>query len=65
MELKMNNVEKYEGTCMPFKKRTPIYEFNKGKICKTHNCENKARIKGLCINCYNQPRQTKYNEQKR
>jgi hypothetical protein len=28
------------------------YEHNRGKTCLTSGCGHKARIKGLCVNCY-------------
>jgi hypothetical protein len=28
------------------------YQVNRGKICITKGCNNKARVKGLCMNCY-------------
>jgi NMD protein affecting ribosome stability and mRNA decay len=33
------------------------YQVNRGKICQEEGCENKARIKGLCMNCYSLKRQ--------
>ena len=28
------------------------HQVNRGKTCKTFRCNNKARVKGLCNNCY-------------
>jgi hypothetical protein len=28
------------------------YQENRGKICISDGCNNKARVKGLCMNCY-------------
>ena len=28
------------------------YHKNRGKICYTDGCNNKARVKGLCTSCY-------------
>ena len=28
------------------------YQENKGKICQNDGCNNKARVKGLCVRCY-------------
>jgi hypothetical protein len=28
------------------------YQLNQGKTCSVSGCDNKARIKGLCMNCY-------------
>jgi len=28
------------------------YHENRGKICITDECNNKARVKGLCMSCY-------------
>jgi hypothetical protein len=29
------------------------YQANKGKYCSVSGCKNKARVKGLCTECYN------------
>jgi hypothetical protein len=29
------------------------YQANKGKYCSVSGCKNKARVKGLCKECYN------------
>ena len=28
------------------------YIVNRGKICSKDGCNNKARVKGLCMSCY-------------
>jgi hypothetical protein len=28
------------------------YQVNRGKICSTNGCNNRARVKGLCMSCY-------------
>ena len=28
------------------------YQSNKGKTCLQDGCNNKAKVKGLCTNCY-------------
>lgn len=28
------------------------YQSNKGKYCNTSGCKNKARVRGLCTECY-------------
>jgi hypothetical protein len=30
------------------------YQVNRGKICSTIGCNNRARVKGLCMICYGQ-----------
>ena len=37
---------------MAWKKRESRYQENRGKDCSTSGCENLARVKGLCRNCY-------------
>ena len=32
--------------------KKPIYEVNKGKICKNPSCNFNAKIKGFCNHCY-------------
>ena len=29
-----------------------VYQTNRGKICKNDRCNNVARVKGLCVRCY-------------
>jgi len=29
---------------------------NRGKTCLKDGCDNKAKVKGLCMNCYQQKR---------
>jgi len=30
------------------------YQVNRGKICKQDGCNNTARVKGMCNECYQQ-----------
>lgn len=38
---------------MTWTKKERIYEVNKGKKCKTKDCNSIAKTKGYCIKCYN------------
>ena len=33
------------------------YQVNRGKICCSSGCSNKARVKGLCMSCYVQKKE--------
>lgn len=33
-----------------------VYMANRGKTCINPNCNNKARVKGFCVSCYNMHR---------
>jgi len=28
------------------------YQLNRGNFCKVSECNSRARVKGLCLNCY-------------
>jgi hypothetical protein len=39
------------------------YHRNKGKICQEEGCNNKARIKGLCMRCYSLKRKNELRKE--
>ncbi len=43
----MNKTEGYSKSSIEMK-----YQANKGKICSIPECNNLARVKGLCATCY-------------
>lgn len=65
------HIGKHRRTNMSFKKLTSRIEKdkkkrhfvdNKGKMCSSPNCNHKARVKGLCISCYQIQRNAKRKE---
>jgi hypothetical protein len=38
------------------------YQENKGKICSVPECNNIARVKGMCMGCYLKQRKEKKGE---
>ena len=47
---------------MTWARKKRKYEVNKGKKCKTRDCDKMAKTKGYCITCYNRNRLKLINE---